>query len=88
MKYWNVVDDNVVTSWGYKEFADSIEVQFWTSDVWRIIKKLVRHKTEKNIYRIRLKHGIVDITEDHSLIGIDRETFKPCDLERGSENIT
>ena len=53
--------------------------------VGKIFKKLVRHKTEKKIYRIRTKHGIVDVTADHSLIGIDGETIKPCDLVIGEE---
>ena len=79
------VDDNVVTSWGYKEFVDCNNIQIWTSDGWRFIKKLVRHKTDKNIYRIRTKHGIVDVTEDHSLINRKREIIKPCDLENGEE---
>ena len=79
------VDKNVVTSWGYMEFADCNNIQIWTSNGWRNIKKLVTHKTEKNIYRIRTKHGIVDVTEDHSLTNRDREIIKPCDLELGEE---
>ena len=79
------VDDNIVTSWGYKKFADCKGIQIWTSDGWKKIKKLVRHKTEKNIYRLRTKHGIVDVTEDHSLINKNRETIKPFDLEIGDE---
>ena len=79
------VDDNVVTSWGYKEFAHCNNIQIWTSNGWRNIKKLIRHKTEKDIYRIRTKHGIVDVTEDHSLIGKDKEILKPCDLVVGKE---
>ena len=79
------VDDNVVTLWGYKEFAACNNIQIWTSEGWQNIKKLVRHKTGKDIYRIRTKHGIVDVTEDHSLINRNREIFKPCDLETGEE---
>ena len=79
------VDDNVVTSWGYKEFPDCNNIQIWTSNGWQNIKKLVRHKTDKDIYRIRTKHGIVDVTEDHSLINRDREIIKPCDLKIGEE---
>ena len=79
------VDDNVVTSWGYKEFADCNNFQIWTSDGWRNIKKLVRHKTEKGIYRIRTKHGIVDVTEDHSLMNRNREIIKPFHLKFGEE---
>ena len=79
------VDDNVVTSWGYKELADCNNIQIWTSDGWRNIKKLVRHKTEKVIYRIRTKYGIFDVTEDHSLINRNREITKACDLKIGGE---
>ena len=66
------VDDNVVTSWEYKEFVDCNNIQIWTSSGWRNIKKLVRHKTEKDIFRVRTKHGIVDVTEDHRLINRKR----------------
>ena len=79
------VNDNIVTSWGHKEIADCDNIQIWMSNGWQNIKRLVRHKTEKNIYRIRTKHGVVDVTEDHSLIGVDREIIKPCDLEIGEE---
>ena len=34
---------------------------------------------------MRTKHGIVDVTQDHSLIGIDRDISKPCDLVMGEE---
>ena len=79
------VDDNVVTSWGYKEFVDCNNIQIWTSEGWQNFKKLVRHKTQKDIYRVRTKYGIVDVTEDHSLINKNREIIKPCDLEIGKE---
>ena len=79
------VDNNVVTSWGYREFADCNNIQILTSNGWQNIKKLVRHKTEKDIHRIRTKHGIVDLTEDHSLINTNREIIKPCYLEIGEE---
>ena len=39
------VNNNVVTSWGYKQFVDCNTIQIWKSDGWRNIKKLVRHKT-------------------------------------------
>ena len=77
------VDNNDITSWGCKELADCNNIQIWTGDGWRNIKKLVRHKTEKDSYRGRTRHGIVDVTEDHSLINRNSEIFKPCDLEIG-----
>ena len=44
------VDNNIVTSWGYKKLADCNNIQIWTSNGWQNIKKLVRHKTEKKIF--------------------------------------
>ena len=79
------VDDNVVTSWGYKEFVDCNNFQIWTSEGWQNNKKLVRHRTQKDIYRVRTKYEIVDGIEDHSLINKNREIIKPCDLEIGKE---
>ena len=55
--------ENVTTQWGEKEFGDCNNLQVWTSEGWKNIKKVIRHKTEKDIYRIRTKHGIVDVTE-------------------------
>ena len=79
------VDNNIVTSWGYKEFVDCNIIQIWTGNGWQNNKILVRNKTEKIIYRKRTKHVIVDVTEDHSLIGIYTQNIKPCDLVLGDE---
>ena len=77
--------ENIITDWGKKDFGNCIEKQVWTSDGWKNIIKILRHKTEKDIYRIRTKHAIVYVTEDHSLISKNREIIKPCDLVIGEE---
>ena len=79
------VDNNIVTSWGYKNFADCNNIHIWSSNGWQNVKKLVRHEYEKIIYRIRTKHGIVDVAEGDSLINRNREIIKQCDLEIGEE---
>ena len=76
-------DDNVITDWSDKEFGDGNGLQVWTSDGWMVIKKVVRHKTGKDIFRIRTKHAIGDVTEDHSLLNKNREVVTPCDLILG-----
>ena len=78
-------DDNVISDWGEKDFGDGNGLQVWTSEGWKDIKKVIRHKTEKDIYRIRTKHGIVDVTEDHSLLNKSREVVRPRDLVLGEE---
>ena len=40
-------NENIITQWGEKEFADCKNLQIWTSEGWKNIKKIIRHKTEK-----------------------------------------
>ena len=37
------VNNNTVSSWEYKEFANCNNMQIWTINGWQNIKKLVRH---------------------------------------------
>jgi len=45
----------------------------------------MRHKTYKRIYRIVTDSGIVDVTEDHSLLDIEGNIIKPKDCKIGNE---
>ena len=49
------------------------------------LKNLLDIQIEKDIFRVRTKHGVVDVTEDHNLINRKREMIKPCDFEIGEE---
>jgi DNA polymerase elongation subunit (family B) len=60
-------------------------ISVWTDMGWAKIKRLIRHKTTKKIYRIMTKSGIVDITEDHSLLDINRKIIKPSKCKIGQE---
>ena len=44
---------------------------------WTKIKRVIRHKTNKIIYRINTNNGIVDVTEDHSLLDENIKKIKP-----------
>lgn len=48
---------------------------------WRRIKKIIRHKTNKSIYRINQKNGETICTEDHSLITENYEPVKVEDIQ-------
>lgn len=54
----------------------------WTDEGWSNINKVIRHYTNKKIYRIKTSKGIVDVTEDHSLLDKNKNIIKPneCDL--------
>lgn len=57
----------------------------WTDNGWSKIKKVIRHKTAKKIYRVTTHSGSVDVTQDHSLLTSDKELVKPIDLDLGDE---
>jgi hypothetical protein len=59
--------------------------QVWTDKGWSDIRKVIRHKTNKKIYRVLSSNGCVDVTEDHSLCTSDLKIIKPIDVKIGVE---
>jgi len=51
--------------------------KIWTNEGWSNINRVIRHKTNKKIYRVTTNIGIVDVTEDHSLLDINKNIIKP-----------
>lgn len=51
--------------------------QVWTHKGFSEIKRVIRHKTKKRIYRIITNKGIVCVTEDHSLLSDKLQLLKP-----------
>ena len=56
----------------------------WTSNGWSKIIRVIRHKTVKKLYRVKSKLGYVDVTEDHSLLDINKKIIKPreCKIDK------
>lgn len=52
-------------------------MMIWTDYGWSPIKRLIKHFTYKKIYRISTSKGLIDVTEDHSLVSKDKEYIKP-----------
>ena len=61
--------------------------QVYTNDGWSNINKLIRHQTRKKIYRVETYTGIVDVTEDHSLLDENMNEIKPKDLKVGKTKL-
>jgi len=57
----------------------------WTNGKWSPIKRVIRHKTKKDIYRVTTNTGIVDVTEDHSLLDKNMNIVKPHENIIGME---
>lgn len=70
-----------------KQFAFS-EYEIWSDTNWTPIRKIIRHKTDKQIFRIVTTSGIVDVTEDHSLLYPNLVQVKPQDLKIGDKLLT
>ena len=57
----------------------------WTSNGWSKINRVIRHKTIKKMYRVITPLGIVDVTEDHSLLDINNKIIKPQECNTNTE---
>lgn len=61
------------------------DVEVWTANGWKKVKRVIRHKTTKKIYRVLTHTGCVDVTEDHSLLDKNKNQIKPKDCKVGTE---
>nr|UAM96221.1 B-DNA polymerase [Mimivirus sp.] len=68
----------------YKQQAD-FNGEVWTSNGWAKIKRVIRHKTVKKLYRVLTNTGCIDVTEDHSLLDTNKIIIKPIDCKIGTE---
>ena len=68
-----------------KEMNEIVGWEAWTHLGWQKIKRVIRHKCSKKIYNVATRSGIVEVTEDHSLLGLDLTEIKPENLLNGQE---
>jgi len=47
---------------------------------WTFVQRVIRHTTTKSMYKITTTSGIVEVTEDHSLVLENGELIKPSEL--------
>lgn len=67
-----------------KEFFTAEEdVQVWTEIGWTKIKWIMRRKNIKRIFRILTHTGVIDVTEDHSILDANGEEVRPVDVKIG-----
>ena len=57
--------------------------EVWTEKGWTNIVHVMKHKTTKKLYRVVTHTGIVDVTEDHSLLDEEGKEIAPGDCEVG-----
>jgi DNA polymerase elongation subunit (family B) len=63
----------------------SFDIWIMSMSGWSPIRKIIRHRTCKEIYRVITTTGSVDVTEDHSLLDKFGKMIKPNDLQMSQE---
>jgi DNA polymerase elongation subunit (family B) len=66
-----------------KESCELSSYESWTEDGWVKIERVIRHKLpkEKKMFRIVTDSGIVDVTDDHSLVRENKEPVSSKELK-------
>ncbi len=70
-----------------KEVCELYDIQTWTEKGWTKLQRVIRHKLapHKKMLRILTHTGMVDVTDDHSLILNSGEEISPKDVKVGTE---
>lgn len=63
------------------------EGEIWSNGKWVKVIRVIRHKVNKRMYRVNTFQGCVDVTEDHSLVGLHGDKVKPSDCVVGETEI-
>ena len=68
-----------------KEYCELTDVESWTDDGWKKVERIIRHKlaSHKKMMRVLTHCGLVDVTDDHSLITNEYKEVSPKDLKVG-----
>ena len=78
--------DNISDEWfidvNGKEYSQC-DYKIWTDSGWTNIVKIIRHKVTKPIYRVLTHTGVVDVTEDHSLVKMNGDEISPNNCKVG-----
>ena len=72
---------------GQKEVCELNNIESWTETGWTKCYRVIRHKlaSHKKMLRILTDTGLVDVTDDHSLVQKNGEEISPKDVEIGTE---
>ena len=64
-----------------------VKYKVWSNGEWNPIKKVIRHKTNKKIFRVNTHCGVVDVTQDHSLLDSEGNKLKPENCKIGTTRL-
>jgi DNA polymerase elongation subunit (family B) len=85
--FYRTIDDLPVDEWhkqGEKYIGYLKNFEVWSDMGFTTIKKVIKHKTDKKIYRILTHTGYVSVTEDHSLLNEFSQKISPKNVKVGT----
>jgi len=70
-----------------KEYCELQNVETWTDKGWTKLHRVIRHQlaSHKKMIRISTHTGLVDVTDDHSLIHANGSEISPKDVQVGTK---
>ena len=68
-----------------KQQDNNINYKVWSDHGWTNIKRVIRHKTNKEIFEVLTHTAFVKVTSDHSLLDINGNQIKPKDCNNDTE---
>lgn len=73
------------TADGEKEFCELSGIETWSDSGWTPLYRIIRHQLapHKKMVRVLTHGGLVDVTDDHSLLRNTKEEVSPKDLKAG-----
>ena len=66
-----------------KEYAET-DLDVWSDAGFTRVEKVIRHRTGKQLFRVMTHTGMVDCTEDHSLLDPSGKPLKPREVAPGT----
>jgi len=69
--------DTIISNRREKQ-QSTVNFEVWCKDGWNPIKRVIRHKCNKEIFRVNTLHGIIDVTKDHSLMDENGNKCNPA----------
>lgn len=73
-----------------KEMCELRDVESWSASGWTPLHRVIRHRLalHKKMYRVRTRRGLVDVTDDHSLLRAgDAAELSPKDIKVGETRL-
>jgi DNA polymerase elongation subunit (family B) len=69
-----------------KQFCELQDVESWTEQGWTRLYRVIRHPlhSSKRMYRITTRTGLVDVTDDHSLLTPHGQEISPIECHIGT----